>query len=91
MQSLAEYLWQFTSYNNSNYVVASSVASSTSGEISHAIRLGELIRGPNVGCDTVRLSDWIHDGDTLTESGLPSREDKRMAAPWYAITTEMRL
>ena len=78
VQSLAEYLWQFTSYNNSNYVVASSVASSTSGEISHAIRLGELIRGPNVGCDTVRLSDWIHDGDTTTgalqRSLVPLRE-----------------
>jgi hypothetical protein len=68
---LAEYLWQFTLYNNSDYVVASSTGSQTGNEIRHAIRLAQLVRGASGSCDTVRVSDWTHLVDT--NSGTMSR------------------
>jgi hypothetical protein len=72
LEKLAEYLWQFTMFNNADYVVESSVRTSNGGTLAHTIRLGQLVRGANGSCDTVSLRDWTHtmnaaDG-TLTRS-----------------------
>jgi hypothetical protein len=72
LEKLSEYLWQFTMFNNSDYVVESSTRSSNGGTLVQTIRMGQLVRGAAGGCDTVQLSDWTHamnavDG-TLTRS-----------------------
>ena len=72
LEKLSEYLWQFTMFNNSDYVVESSTRSANGNALMHTIRVGQLVRGAAGGCDTVRLSDWTHtmnaaDG-TLTRS-----------------------
>jgi hypothetical protein len=60
LEALAEYLWQFTMYNNSDYAVESSTSSSASGSLVQTIRMGQLVRGTAGGCDTVQLVDWTH-------------------------------
>jgi len=60
LKALAEYLWQFTTYNNSDYAVVSSTSSSSGSSISETIRVGQLVRGTSGGCDTVQLTDWTH-------------------------------
>jgi hypothetical protein len=60
LKALAEYLWQFTTFNNSDYAVASSTSSSSGASITETIRIGQLVRGTAGGCDTVQLSDWTH-------------------------------
>ena len=77
LASLAEYLWQFTMFNNSDYAVVSSTSEAAAGSVVHTIRLGQLVRGTNGGCDFVEVSDWIHtmsttDG-TLTRDLSPVR------------------
>jgi hypothetical protein len=72
LEKLSEYLWQFTMFNNSDYVVESSTRSTNGGALAQTIRMGQLVRGAAGGCDTVQLSDWTHtmnatDG-TLTRS-----------------------
>jgi hypothetical protein len=59
LESLAEYLWQFTMFNNSDYAVQSSVTTVNGNSIVQTIRLGQLVRGTS-GCDTIRLVDWTH-------------------------------
>ncbi len=66
LKSLAEYLWQFTLYNNSDYVVANSTGTQTGSEIRHTIRLAQLVRGASGACDTVRISDWTHTADATS-------------------------
>ena len=60
LEKLAEYLWQFTTFNNSDYAVQSSVTSTSGNSIVQTIRMGQLVRGANGGCDTVQLVDWTH-------------------------------
>lgn len=77
LEKLAEYLWQFTIFNNSDYVVESSGTSTTSGQLVQTIRMGKLVRGVGGGCDTVEILDWSHtmnanDG-TLMRSLAPVR------------------
>jgi len=60
LENLAEYLWQFTTFNNSDYAVQSSVTSTSGNSIVQTIRMGQLVRGANGGCDTVQLVDWTH-------------------------------
>jgi len=72
LEKLSEYLWQFTMFNNSDYVVESSTRSSSGGTLLQTIRMGQLVRGAAGTCDTVQLRDWTHtmnaaDG-TLTRS-----------------------
>jgi hypothetical protein len=57
LKALAQYLWQFTTYNNSDYAVVSSTSSSSGSSISETIRVGQLVRGTAGGCDTVQLTD----------------------------------
>jgi hypothetical protein len=60
LESLAEYLWQFTIFNNSDYAVESSSRSMTGGALVQTIRMGQLVRGSGGACDTVQLMDWTH-------------------------------
>jgi hypothetical protein len=60
LESLAEYLWQFTIFNNSDHAVESSTRSTDGTLLTHTIRMGQLVRGVNGSCDTVQLVDWTH-------------------------------
>jgi hypothetical protein len=60
LEKLAEYLWQFTLFNNSDYAVASSSTSVDGSSIVQTIRMGQLVRGGAGSCDTVQLMDWTH-------------------------------
>lgn len=71
-EKLGEYLWQFTMYNNSDYVVASSSTSTVGGSLVHTIRMGQLVRGTQGSCDSVRIVDWTHTMNTA--SGVITRE-----------------
>jgi hypothetical protein len=72
LEKLAEYLWQFTLFNNSDFVVESSTSSAIGNTITQTIRMGQIERGTAGACDTVRISDWTHVMDavngTLTRS-----------------------
>jgi hypothetical protein len=60
LEKLSEYLWQFTMFNNSDYVVESSTRSTSGNALVQTIRMGQLVRGAAGSCDTVQLSDWTH-------------------------------
>jgi hypothetical protein len=60
LETLSEYLWQFTMFNNSDYAVESSTRSVSGNTLSQTIRMGQLVRGAAGGCDTVQLVDWTH-------------------------------
>jgi hypothetical protein len=80
LKKLAEYLWQFTLFNNSDYAVESSTSSASGNTITQTIRLGQIERGSAGGCDTVQVSDWVHTMDasdgTLTRTLAPVRSFK---------------
>jgi hypothetical protein len=67
LESLAEYLWQFTMFNNSDYAVASSSTTSNGATLVQTIRMGKLVRGAS-GCDSVQIVDWVHTMDTIDGS-----------------------
>jgi hypothetical protein len=60
LESLSEYLWQFTMFNNSGYAVESSTRSASGNTLMQTIRMGQLVRGAAGACDTVQLVDWTH-------------------------------
>ncbi len=60
LQKLAEYLWQFTVFNNADYAVESSVSSVSGNSIVQTIRMGQLVRGTAGACDMVQVVDWTH-------------------------------
>ena len=60
LESLSEYLWQFTMFNNSDYAVESSSRSASGSTLTQTIRMGQLVRGVAGACDTVQLVDWTH-------------------------------
>jgi len=60
LEKLAEYLWQFTLFNNSDYAVQSSSTTVSGDTIVQTIRMGQLVRGASGSCDTVQLLDWTH-------------------------------
>lgn len=66
LESLAEYLWQFTMFNNADTAVESSTGANGGGSLTHTIRMGQLVRGANGACDTVQLVDWTHTMDSTT-------------------------
>jgi hypothetical protein len=66
LESLAEYLWQFTMFNNADSAVASSSDSGSGSSIAHTIRMGQLVRGASGTCDTVQIVDWTHTMDSTT-------------------------
>jgi hypothetical protein len=62
LQSLSEYLWLFTTYNNSGNVVVASEPSG--GELAHTVTIATLERRTN--CDRVTLRDWTHTANEAT-------------------------
>ena len=66
LESLAEYLWQFTMFNNADTAVESSSGASGGGSLTHTIRMGQLVRGVSGACDSVQIVDWTHTMDTTT-------------------------
>jgi hypothetical protein len=68
LEKLAEYLWQFTLFNNSDYAVESSSTTVSGSTIVQTIRMGQLVRGTAGGCDTVQLMDWTHTMSSTTGS-----------------------
>ncbi len=77
LEKLAEYLWQFTMFNNADYAVESSSTSTSSGALVQTIRMGKLVSGSAGSCDSVEIVDWTHtmnatDG-TLTRALTPVR------------------
>ncbi len=60
LEKLAEYLWQFTLFNNSDYAVQSSSTAASGSLLVQTIRMGQLVRGVSGACDTVQLMDWTH-------------------------------
>ncbi len=72
LEKLGEYLWQFTLYNNSDHVVASSSTATVGGSLVHTIRMAQLVRGAVGTCDTVQIMDWSHSMNTT--SGAIVRE-----------------
>jgi predicted small lipoprotein YifL len=68
LETLSEYLWQFTMFNNSDYAVESSTRSVSGNTLSQTIRMGQLVRGANGACDTVQLVDWTHTMNSVNGS-----------------------
>jgi hypothetical protein len=66
LAALAEYLWQFTMFNNSDYAVQSSSGSASGSSLVHTIRMGQIVRGASGTCDTVQIVDWTHTMDSST-------------------------
>jgi hypothetical protein len=60
LETLSEYLWQFTMFNNADFAVQSSSRSVSGGALVQSIRMGQLVRGVAGACDTVQLQDWTH-------------------------------
>ena len=60
LKKLSEYLWQFTIFNNSDYVVDSSTSSASGSTITQTIRMGQLERSGAGACDTITIRDWTH-------------------------------
>jgi hypothetical protein len=57
IEKLSEHLWQFTMFNNSDYVVERSTRSSSANSLVQTILVGQLVRGAAGTCDTAQLSE----------------------------------
>lgn len=57
----AEYLWEFSEYNNVNHAVVSSAASAATTGLAHTLTLASLERGAT--CDRVVLREWTFAAD----------------------------
>jgi hypothetical protein len=66
LEALAEYLWQFTVFNNADFAVESSSSAVSGNQLVHTIRMGQLVRGVNGACDNVQIVDWTHTMDGVT-------------------------
>jgi hypothetical protein len=65
LQSVSEYLWLFTTYNNSGNVVVASEPNG--GELAHTVTIATLERQANgATCDRVTLRDWTHAANEAT-------------------------
>ena len=68
LKNLAEYLWQFTWFNNADFVVLHSWAQSgASNLLEHAIDMARLVHGATAAdCDHIDLLRWTHTLNTAT-------------------------
>ncbi len=67
VQQLAEYLWQFTTYNNYGNAVLKSSGATASGGVQHTLIIASLTSATTSGgCDHVRLIGWAHTVDSQT-------------------------
>lgn len=77
LRELAEYLWQFTLFNNADHVVLQSVASTagSTGALAHSIDMARLVRaGVSGDCDRIEILRWTHAVD-LASGTLTRRLD----------------
>ena len=85
LEALAEYLWQFTMFNNADFVVENSSRASNGNLLVHTIRMGQLVRGVAGACDSVQMVDWTHTMDSvnggLTRSLTNVRTFKAKSSP----------
>ncbi len=61
---LAEYLWEFSDYDNVNHAVVSSAARAVPSGLAHTLTLASLERGGT--CDRVVLREWTTTADSAT-------------------------
>jgi hypothetical protein len=64
LRDLAEYLWRFSEYNNTDHSVVASAGQTTTSGLAHTLTLASLERGTS--CDRVVLTDWTHTVDAAT-------------------------
>ena len=67
VRQLAEYLWQFTLFNNADHVVLSSDAATNATQIVSNIDMARLTRATIAGeCDRIEVLRWTHTLDVAT-------------------------
>jgi hypothetical protein len=67
MQQLAEYLWQFTQYNNYGNTVLKSSGAVNSNSIEHTLIIASLIAATGGStCDRIEVIGWTHNADSQT-------------------------
>ena len=67
LRQLAEYLWQFTVFNNADHVVLSSDAATSATQIVSNIDMARLTRATVAGdCDRIEVLRWTHTLDVAT-------------------------
>jgi hypothetical protein len=62
LRDLAEYLWQFTTFNNADHLVlASTAAAGAPGQLAWRIEMARLVRAGTAGeCDRIERIAWTH-------------------------------
>ncbi|HKE95018.1 MAG TPA: hypothetical protein VKB34_11970 [Povalibacter sp.] len=67
LRTLAEYLWQFTSYNNFGHAVLKSSGAASTTALSHTLIIANLVRSGLSGtCDRIDVIAWHHSVDLGT-------------------------
>jgi hypothetical protein len=68
LNRLAEYLWQFTPFNNADHVVIASAASGAgAGQVAWRIEMARLTRATTAGeCDRIERLAWTHAADVAS-------------------------
>jgi len=61
---LAEYLWEFSEYNNADHAVVASAASGALAGLAHTLTLASLERGAS--CDRVVVREWTYTADVAS-------------------------
>ena len=75
LQQLSEYLWTFTSFNNTGNAVLRSVSGASTGTLTQTLYIATLSAGANGACDTIQVLAWRHslqvDNGAVTRSLQP--------------------
>jgi len=67
VKELAEYLWQFTWYNNYGNAVLASSSLTANGTLEHTLIIASLVRAStSEACDRIDIVRWIHSVDAVT-------------------------
>ncbi len=67
LQQLAEYLWQFTTYDNYGNAVLKSSGQPTANGMQHTLVIASLPASSDAnGCDRIEVISWTHSLDTQT-------------------------
>jgi len=66
LQQLAEYLWQFTAYNNYGHSVLKSSGTVTSNGIQHTLIIASLVAATASTCDPDQIVGWTHSAASKT-------------------------
>lgn len=68
LRDLAEYLWQFTAFNNADHVVlASAAGSAPAGQVAWQLEMARLVRGTGgAQCDRIDRLAWTYVADSAS-------------------------